>query len=204
MLPRPCFVTRRLVLVNFAACTMQLGLGRPRPLKAAVPPETPHSEAWFTHHSRKVFTRWPASGSSSSGCRAHHTYSADVSNSTHSSSAAFNASQYTTAEELLVAHQRWQAQVLQEALQASAAGRPFVPPKAVLVKPYQTGWGNRLLPIATGGGSCVSLGHLEVTCVHMMLPVDACRGQLPAGSLFAVCCVSCILISVTVAIIQSH
>jgi hypothetical protein len=192
-------VSRVLALLNFAACTMQLGLGRSRPLKAAVPPE-----AWFRHHSRKVFTRWPASGSSI-GCRTHHAYIADMSqNASSSSSIAFNASQYTTAEELLVAHQRWQAQVLQEAMQASAAGRPFVPPKAVLLKPYQTGWGNRLLPIATGGDLSVCLGRVQITCVHVMLPVVGCSRQLAAGSVFAVLCVSCNSSNVTSAGVQSH
>lgn len=61
-------------------------------------------------------------------------------------SAAFNASQYSSAQELLLAHQHWQAAKLQQALQGSQAA----PPQAVLYKQFRAGWGNRLPGAVTG------------------------------------------------------
>jgi hypothetical protein len=74
----------------------------------------------------------------------------------HWQSKPFNASQYDTAGELLMAHQQWQAQALKGALQAAAGGTPYVPPKAVLYTQVPEGWGNRLSSVVTGDLFCMA------------------------------------------------
>jgi hypothetical protein len=175
-----------MLLSSFSMC-LQLGLCGSRPATAAAAQSyAAHSGAWFKRHSRKDCLKWAASGtSSSSSCLPHHAYTDRSSRSLNSSRKPFNASQFETAEQLLLAHRQWQTQVLDEAMQAAAAGRPFVPPKAVLLKPYPSGWGNRLLPIATGGCCplvCQRRAHAQYLCLHETARSLAVR--CPVASLF--------------------
>jgi hypothetical protein len=72
----------------------------------------------------------------------------------------FNTSQFADAEELLLAHQHWQALTLRTTLQAAAAGAPFLPPRALLYTQVNAGWGNRLSSVVTGEGCPCNCGRM--------------------------------------------
>lgn len=129
------------------AALMQIRLDAFIAPHAAAPSESLHQGAWFLRFSRRnVFA---AANDSNSSIPNKSTNSRGLWQTSNSSN-VFNASQFANADEVLLAHQHWQADRLQEALQAAAAGKPFVAPKAVLYKQFPAGWGNRLPAVVTG------------------------------------------------------